>query len=36
MPDFVNQQSIKIKPKEDVVSEMDDAYHTGKFRNPQA
>jgi hypothetical protein len=36
MPDFVNQQSINIKPKADVVSEMDDAYHTGKFRSPQA
>ena len=36
MPDFVNQQSIKVKPKEDNVSEMDDAYHTGKFRSPQA
>jgi len=35
MPDFVNHQAIKTKPKEET-SEMDDDYHTNKFRSPQA
>lgn len=34
MPNFVSHQAIKTKPKNDV-SEMDDGYHTNKFRSPK-
>lgn len=35
MPEFVNHQAIRTKPKE-TTSEMDDSYHTDKFRSPKA
>jgi hypothetical protein len=36
MPKFINHQSIKkSNGKINNVSEMDDDYHTGKFRNPE-
>jgi hypothetical protein len=35
MPDFVNHQAVKAKPK-DSISEMDEQYHAGKFRAPEA
>jgi hypothetical protein len=35
MPEFVNHQAIRTKPKE-TTSEMDDSYHTNKFRSPKA
>jgi hypothetical protein len=38
MPEFINHQIVK-KPKTkntETVSEMDDGYHTGKFRTPKA
>jgi hypothetical protein len=39
MPEFINHQEIKKhKPKrvDTSLTEMDDGYHTGKFRNPKA
>ncbi len=32
MPEFVNHKKIRTKPKKKTTSEMDDSYHTGKFR----
>jgi hypothetical protein len=36
MPDFVNHQAIKKKVNDKQVSEMDEQYHTDKFRTPEA
>lgn len=37
MPEFINHQTVRTqkRKKENNVSEMDDDYHTGKFRNPE-
>jgi hypothetical protein len=37
MPEFINHQTVRSqkRKKENNVSEMDDDYHTGKFRNPE-